>query len=1107
LEEELRLTEESIKSSTNEQEASRLKIKLHESMISRKQVVINELEEQHNSLALELYEINTHNNYVKELSNQKEKRSSSVAPSTPLASAPKKVSTPAPKPTPPQQPIVQKKQAETPKPRATSPVRVNSPQVDAVEQMKKYLSDLEKKRELMKSKLKQIAAPTVPDAPQPSAVATQPEVEQTKANSTPSKKKKKKKKVAQEDVQPIPNLNTDEVFYYLHESPPVFFLESYGAITRYSAASSLFSLLQEQAKPTDSEYHTATNGSQHSNTAQPESSINNSYESPLVAFRSYRLSAAFQELNPRESVVSSSMANKIDPMLQFCLYESHGECKDPDCKLQHRRDYKLDDTQIIKQLLAYAGDDTEVLQLQDECNKELTKKPLEQVAKGLIHRLQKHQVKLNANTQERQQPQNDQSQKRNLSVLDELSFDQNILALSRSQGSGATRFYHMMSAHDYDKIIERDPSDISNWIKLAMQYIVECEEDFEQGVASALATMSSALEKHRMSIDAWVVYLSLYRSKYNTEADAEQLDKLCLMALKMTGTSSLYLWLLYSTIKKELSEKLKLLDTGIEQFSKLKQMKTEGEETDLTKWQTYRSRCVVVLTLEKVRLLCAAGHFGAAVEFLKKALTTGGEDVIAPIDVEEDDNISQSPIFTQEHRCNLWTTLISMVLHDKFPLGHNLLESVDWVDLLPYIDRPIGIDFSRIKDKIETVRKNLTIGVTRDSILQHLDEKDRTTVKQVEEMFKEAFKHFYTAYSRTCLPLCLSYLTFYQLLHDIEDTRKKITEFVNMDQSVFSMWEYYANFEGAVHLQAAKEIYRDSHVHYPAEFSMYYSHAAFILQTRPREEALSLISNLFTESVTELFNTSQQNDDDSVLVEDSDDEQSEMKRIETARFLFRRALNITYDNLDEVTETKLPTDYQKQSTHNEMQEIAKEKVFFLWLNYIFFELLRDTSGKACKNAFNEAIHTFPKGSSEREKIWKDYLEYLLHTEQPSEEAENAVDRCLREEDHYYDIKGLEVIQTLIASGTQPLLKALMKHVLRRDFHFHNTMLVKFFATKSDSLNEELYESAITVSGNQNSYLDLRWAEHMLKTKRVQTCNNILKKLVENKPTLVEAWKR
>ena len=71
------------------------------------------------------------------------------------------------------------------------------------------------------------------------------------------------------------------------------------------------------------------------------------YVSPLLAFRSYRLSPYYRQRFSLK-LSSNSFAHKIDPFKEFCPYDVHGECRDAACPYQHERDYKLSDRELIQ---------------------------------------------------------------------------------------------------------------------------------------------------------------------------------------------------------------------------------------------------------------------------------------------------------------------------------------------------------------------------------------------------------------------------------------------------------------------------------------------------------------------------------------------------------------------------------------------------------------------------------------------------------------------------------------------------------------------------------------------------------------------------------------
>ena len=76
------------------------------------------------------------------------------------------------------------------------------------------------------------------------------------------------------------------------------------------------------------------------------------YSSPLLAFRSYRLSPYYRT-HAKLPLSSLSHSNKIDPMQIMCKFDILGKCIDPKCNKQHFRDIKLSKTELVEDIAAY----------------------------------------------------------------------------------------------------------------------------------------------------------------------------------------------------------------------------------------------------------------------------------------------------------------------------------------------------------------------------------------------------------------------------------------------------------------------------------------------------------------------------------------------------------------------------------------------------------------------------------------------------------------------------------------------------------------------------------------------------------------------------------
>lgn len=78
------------------------------------------------------------------------------------------------------------------------------------------------------------------------------------------------------------------------------------------------------------------------------------YESPLLALRSYRLSAGYLDGGQRQLTGSHSRA-RLHPSLPLCRFELNGECRALDCTGQHRARYLPPAEQVPTDLRRYAA--------------------------------------------------------------------------------------------------------------------------------------------------------------------------------------------------------------------------------------------------------------------------------------------------------------------------------------------------------------------------------------------------------------------------------------------------------------------------------------------------------------------------------------------------------------------------------------------------------------------------------------------------------------------------------------------------------------------------------------------------------------------------------
>lgn len=72
------------------------------------------------------------------------------------------------------------------------------------------------------------------------------------------------------------------------------------------------------------------------------------YNTPLLAFRSYRLNPFFRS-QAKQKLSSRTFGHKIDVHKELCPFELSGACRDPKCGYQHERDYTCSNIELFKE--------------------------------------------------------------------------------------------------------------------------------------------------------------------------------------------------------------------------------------------------------------------------------------------------------------------------------------------------------------------------------------------------------------------------------------------------------------------------------------------------------------------------------------------------------------------------------------------------------------------------------------------------------------------------------------------------------------------------------------------------------------------------------------
>lgn len=75
-------------------------------------------------------------------------------------------------------------------------------------------------------------------------------------------------------------------------------------------------------------------------------------ECVLLGMPSFRLSPLFHKVQ-KQSLLSNTYSNALDPFQVVCYFDLHGVCKDPKCEMQHKSSYLLKDREKLMDIVSY----------------------------------------------------------------------------------------------------------------------------------------------------------------------------------------------------------------------------------------------------------------------------------------------------------------------------------------------------------------------------------------------------------------------------------------------------------------------------------------------------------------------------------------------------------------------------------------------------------------------------------------------------------------------------------------------------------------------------------------------------------------------------------
>ncbi|XP_064489846.1 zinc finger C3H1 domain-containing protein-like isoform X2 [Ornithodoros turicata] len=367
-----------------------------------------------------------------------------------------------------------------------------------------------------------------------------------------------------------------------------------------------------------------------------------SYVSPLLHFRSYRLSANFLRLS-NQSLDSQTFCHKLQCRAHLCRYELHGTCNDDRCSWQHQRDYSCSDAEVLVDLALYSR---ELLGIKPEdspqqCIAKAEKyvADLKKKHKGLSMKLLCKLVVTDVNRSLKNvspcyiplskrpctllssktstpcrpadisdpdlQTANEKKDWRSMLQQKVDRQDPELLELESDVRYFDAAVHAGIPA--LEALVQSEPQSEELWLRLAYRHLHNKQSTPEDCLEQALNVFSQALENNRNSPEIWRHYLSWY----SVHPDSSDLDYLCRRALDYCPHNSV--WWKCVTLVEGVETKGQLCQQQLYQLTQEITQTQQSETGHCSGW-------VLEVLLYWVHLNAVSGRIGTAFNILKSSV-------------------------------------------------------------------------------------------------------------------------------------------------------------------------------------------------------------------------------------------------------------------------------------------------------------------------------------------------------------------------------------------------------------------------------------------------------------------------------------------------------
>jgi len=597
------------------------------------------------------------------------------------------------------------------------------------------------------------------------------------------------------------------------------------------------------------------------NGAVSSSRILGEYNSPLMCFRSYRMSPNFQLQG--KSITGPELMYDINPSNILCRFEIHGTCNDDECPWAHFRDLTRSTSEVVDLCATYARLRTNKKELSPQIDSLLTEihKQIKFVSAdtlicNFVQQVNKlasdnHYIPLlcpptTPKTPKRTTKQTPQSSTqllglgkvvsarrpknvppRIIPIEQSDSFDKFFLQhdivpvydLSTKEDhtkeiESLDKRYYRLSAENYEEFLKEEPTNKVLWIHYALSKFrdVDMSSGSNRGYYDSLCVLVPALEKNPSSIELWRLYLEFFSRSGSPQNFANVLTK---ASAYVPYSYSVWLFRWNSVATLEL--KMDVLHDATVQYLRY----SPATSPVLVSVSTL-SESLLLFILASAHILSQAGHE----DFVKTRLLR---------------------FFESKHTEKVTPTEFPFASANHF-LHESQLDSL-WSLLQPKEISILSLQvchllvFNKLACSHESFSRRLkTFSISWEEAKKLDPEIQIQRIPDVVRYFEDILlmKEIIGLKSED-IPVAVCYVSMLQHLKSVADARAACKTIVRNSPTIIEFWQLYAGLESQVDPAVGELIYKKSLLQFCDSHALWFSFASFFVRNKQPKNAITAL--------------------------------------------------------------------------------------------------------------------------------------------------------------------------------------------------------------------------------------------------------------------------